>query len=223
MPEKVIKFQEVHPRQRAKWYRVDTDEWPGGSVNPADLAAILKRLAASEKAISVLTSALAGAVSRVVDLETILLNVPSGYLLGRYDAVGGPAQPISIGAGLLLLNDELIATSGSGVVDSFTLECVTDFTDHEVTCVFNQGAFNLHVNQSVSGTDAVTGIEFKANDTTNHVLDLVLAQGVYQLRPNQAVGGAGTVDMMLIRCASPITVKALTMVLESGAYNWKLT
>lgn len=221
MPLKVIKFQEVEPRQTAKWYRVDTDQWPGGGGTPFDPTEILARLSAAESSIGVLTDALGFAIDRIATLETILLNVRSGHLLGRHSSTDGAAENIEVSLGLSIVGDRLLATTGA--VDSFTLECVTDFTDHEVQCVFEDGHFNLKPNQSVSGSDAVTGIDFKASDSTDHLLELVFEDGVYNLRVNQSASGAGTVTSMLLNCASPVATKVLEVVLADGVYNWRLS
>jgi hypothetical protein len=221
MPLKVIKFQEVEPQQKAKWYRVDTDQWPGGTGTPFDPTSILARLSSAEGSIAGLSAALGLAIDRIEVLESILLNVSSGYLLGRHSATDGAAEEIEVSFGLSLIGNRLMATTGA--VDSFTLECVTDFTDHEVTCVFEDGAYNLKPNQSVSGSGAVTGIDFKATDGTNHILDLVLEDGVYNVRVNQSVGGTGSVSAMILRCASPVTAKVLEVVLADGVYNRRLS
>lgn len=222
MPQKVVKFEEISPQQRVVWFRIQTDDWPApGSV--FDPSAILARLAKAETSVAALGQALADAIGRIDVLEGILLSVNPGFVLGRHSATPGPAQEIEIGCGLALIGDNIISASGACGVASFTLECVTDFTDHEVTCVFEDGAFNLRPNQAVSGTGAVTGIDFLASDSTNHLLELVLEDGVYNVRVNQAVGGTGAVSSMVIVCASPVTAKSLSVVFEDGVYNWKLT
>jgi len=164
----------------------------------------------------------ASLTARVAVLEGILLNVPGDRLLGRHAATTGPAQAIRIGTGLDLVDDVLTNTccgDDTGVVDSFTLICLDDSTEHVVRCVFDQDEYTLEVVQSPGGADPVAGKTFIASDSTNHVLRLRLDQGFYVLEVVQSPGGTGAMASVSMNCAQDATVQDLTIVLDQGFYT----
>lgn len=180
-----------------------------------------RRLGIDEVALQALTT-------RVATLEAILLNVPPDRLLGRYATTTGPAQFIRIGTGLDLVDDILTNTGGGGGggggITSFTLICFDDLTEHEITCVLDQGEYTLLVNQAPSGSGTVTGKTFTcSSDATDHVLRLRLDQGFYTLEVVQSPGGSGAVASIVMTCAADSTDHSLTIVLDQGYYTWDLT
>ena len=161
--------------------------------------------------------------SRILVLEGLLLNVPSNRLLGRYATTAGIAQNVRIGTGLAIQADVLVNTgggSGTGAITSFTLICVDDATEHEVTCVLTEsGHYTLRPNQAPSGSGAVSGKTLTHPDSTDHEITCVLRDGYYNLLMNQSPGGTGAVSSILMT-ASDLTEQTLTCVLEDGYYTW---
>jgi hypothetical protein len=167
----------------------------------------------------------AGLSTRVQTLEGILLNVPADRLLGRHATTAGPAQYVRIGTGLDLQADVLVNTGGGGggsvAIASFTLICIEDASEHEITCVLVDGYYTLRVNQSPGGSAAVSGKTLTCvDDASDHVLRLRLVDGYYTLEMVQSPGGSGAVDGILMTCATDATEQTLTCILADGFYTW---
>lgn len=162
--------------------------------------------------------------SRILVLEGLLLNVPSNRLLGRYATTAGIAQNIRLGAGLEIQGDRLVNTgggSGAGAITSFTLICVDDATEHEVTCVLTEsGHYVLRPNQSAGGSGAVASKTLVCQtDFTDHLLRLRFIDGYYNVEIVQSPGGSGAVNSILMT-ASDLTEQTLICILEEGYYTW---
>lgn len=167
---------------------------------------------------------LASLEQRLAILENLLLNVPSNRLLGRYSVSAGTPQYIQIGLGLDLQGDTLVNTGGggSGAISSFTLICVEDLSEHEVTCVLTEsGHYVLRPNQAPGGSSAVSGktLTCEPPDSTDHVLRLRLQDGWYTIEMVQSPGGTGAVDSISM-IANDLTTQILRCVLEDGYYTW---
>lgn len=160
---------------------------------------------------------------RLEVLETLLLNIPSERLLGRYSGTMGAVQYVRIGTGLDLIGDQLVNTGGTALIDSFTLICVDDSTEHEVSVVLLDGYYELVPNQATSsGGGAVNGITFTADDTTNHVLRLLLRDGYYLIEFNQVAGGSSPVTSLLMQ-ADDLSTREVTCILRDGYYAHNVT
>jgi len=161
--------------------------------------------------------------TRILVLEGLLLNVPANRLLGRYSSTPGVAQNIRIGTGLALQSDRLVNTGGgsSSAVASFTLICVDDLTEHEITCVLTEsGYYNLKPNQAPGGSGAVTGKTLSCQtDGTDHILQLRLIDGYYTVEMEQTAGGSGAVNSILMT-ADDLTEQSLICILEDAYYTW---
>lgn len=163
---------------------------------------------------------------RIVILENLLLNIPANRLLGRYAATAGASQYIQIGLGLDLQGDTLVNTGGGGgdpvVISSFTLICVDDTTEHEITCVLTEsGHYVLRPNQAPGGSGAVASktLTCEPPDSTDHELELRLVDGYYNVEVVQPPGGTGAVDSITMT-ASDLTTQILRLVLQDGYYTW---
>lgn len=178
-----------------------------------------RRMTAAEVAITALQD----------DLDTLTLpydritGLTADRLLGRYTASTGVAQLIRIGAGLDLVGDTLVNTGGGGAITSFTLICVDDVTEHEVTIVLDQGEYTLDVNQAPGGASAIAGYTFTADDATDHVLRLRLDQGRYTIEIVQAPGGSGAIASLAMTCVTDSSARTLAVVLDQGWYTYEIT